>query len=517
VTGRLAPRSVAGIFADAAAEHPEKIFAFSPGEDLTYGALFDRAERLAAGLLAAGIQRGSRIGLLMANRPQFLVIYAAVARAGMVFVPLVTDSTVAELIKTIRQTEIDLLIADDARAAYIESALRDSGLGESGVGCRILGEAEMGQVTEAGNPKLLREVRSDDVVAFMITSGTTGRPKAIMHTNYVAWAQAEAVKERIGYTESDRLMVVLPFFHGNALVWSALTAAHARASIVIPPRFSASGYWHTVREHGCTHGNLLTGALNMLLAQPPSSIDNTHGMRTVMATITPGTHKVFSERFAVNIVTVWAFAEAPLGTMATPTFAYRPGLVGWPLGKNNTIAVLDTDGQELPAGEVGELAVKNDAAMTGYYGDPEATAEVMRAGWVFSGDLGYRDDEGLFYFVGRRKQIIRRSGENISPEEVEDCLNEHPGVVESAVFAVPDDIRGEEVKAVVVLDAGQRPTPDELAGWCAQRLTAFKIPRYIESRDAIPKTETQKVQRHLLAAEPDFKANTWDRQVGARA
>jgi crotonobetaine/carnitine-CoA ligase len=516
LSGQVTARSVAGILAAAAASHPEKVYVIAEDEQVTYRDLYSKVERLARGLLARGLRPGNHIALMMRNRPLFLELYGAASRAGLVFAPLVTESTVPEVVRAVRQYDIDMLIIDDSRRDYFETELGQSPEADELLRPRLLFESDLAEMLTEKTPVELPDVDEKAVAAFMITSGTTGRPKAIMHTNYVAWAQVDAVAERIGYTEDDRLMVVLPFFHGNALVWSALTAAYARASILVPSRFSASRYWSVAKEHGATHGNLLTGALNMLLAQPPSPLDRQHGMRVIHATVTPATHEALTQRFGVKVVCVWAFAESPLGTMTTPGYQYRPGLVGWPMGRNNEIAVMDESGRQVGPDEVGELAIKNDAAMLGYYGDPEATASVMRDGWVFSGDLGWKDSEGLYYFLGRRKQIIRRSGENISPEEVEDALNSHPAVAESAAFAVPDDIRGEEVKAIVVPVPGTTPSPEELIEWCERRLTGFKVPRYIEFRKSIPKTDTQKVQRDRLRAENDFAKNTWDRSAARR-
>jgi crotonobetaine/carnitine-CoA ligase len=319
----------------------------------------------------------------------------------------------------------------------------------------------------------------------------------------------------MGYTADDRLMTVFPLFHGNALVWSALAAVWCGARVIIHRRFSASGFWASARRHGATEINLLLGAINMLLAQPVQDDDRDNPIRLVLANVTEPIHREFTARFAVDIVSTWALAEGPLGTMTAPGHGYRAGEIGWPMGEDNEVRVVDEDDQPLPDGEIGELVQRNRAVMLGYYRNEEETARVLRGGWVHSGDLGYRDGAGLFYFVGRRKNVIRRGGENVSGEEVEECLQTHPAVEEAAVIAVPDDMRGEEVKAHIVLRAGHALSAPEAIAWVAARLADFKVPRYVEFMTSLPRTGPLKIDRSALAARA-AAADCWDRTQVAK-
>ena len=202
--------------------------------------------------------------------------------------------------------------------------------------------------------------------------------------------------------------------------------------------------------------------------------------------------------------------------MTAPGHGYRAAEIGWPLGHANEIKVFDPDDNEVAPGVTGELVQRNKAMMPGYFKNEEETARVLRNGWVHSGDLGYRDEEGTFYFVGREKHVIRRSGENVSGEEVEETLQEHPAVDTVAVIAVPDDIRGEEVKAYIVTAKGAEVEPEELVAWCEERLADFKLPRYIEFIDELPRTGPLKVNRPELARRPGL-TDCWDRQAQAAA
>jgi crotonobetaine/carnitine-CoA ligase len=487
---------------------------------LTFGELDERANRVADALRGLGVAPGDRVAVIMANRTEYLELYHGVGRLGAVLVPIVTQSKLPEIEYFVEHSEAVVMIVDGERWDVVAPGFE----GRTSPAFRTI--RHVLRLDAAGDQRATRldQLLADaspappahrpepqDLVAFMYTSGSTGRPKAVMHSHYTAVAQADAVSERMGYTREDRIMTIFPLFHGNALVWSALAAAYAGARVILTERFSASGFWDQVRRYGATEVNLLVGATNMILAQPESPDDRDHPLKLVLATITQSVYDRFTERFGVDIVTTWALAEGPLGTMTAPGYGYRPGLIGWPMGKDNVVSVLDENDRELGPGEHGELVQRNAAVMGGYYKNDEETARVMRNGWVRSGDLGYRDEDGMFYFVGREKHVIRRSGENVSGEEVEDRLNAHPSVVEAAVIPVPDDIRGEEVKAYVVVRPGEQLTPEEIVAWCAEQLADFKVPRYVEFRDALPRTGPEKVKRTELKAEPNL-TDCWDRR-----
>ena len=499
---------------------PDRI-AVVMGEDgsaLSYRGLDERANRFAHALHDSGLRHGDRVAIFMENQIDYLVAYHGVARAQAIFVPIVTQSKLPEVEYFISHSEPSLLVVDAERWDVIADAMA-----RHEPAFRSVREVWLaGAVERAGLPSLEDilqaastaelEERPEpaDPVAFMYTSGSTGRPKAVVHSHYTAVAQAQAVSVRMGYTSEDRLMTVFPLFHGNALVWSALAAVWSGARVIIHRRFSASGFWQSARRHGATEINLLLGAINMLLAQPVRADDARNPIRLVLANVTEPIYKAFTARFDVDIVSTWALAEGPLGTMTAPGHGYRAGEIGWPMGENNEIRVVDDDDQAVAAGVVGELVQRNAAIMLGYYKNEEETRRVLRGGWVHSGDLGYCDEDGLFYFVGRRKNVIRRSGENVSGEEVEECLQTHPAVEEAAVIAVPDDMRGEEVKAHVVVRPGGRLSPEEVIAWCAARLSDFKVPRYVEFVEALPRTGPLKIDRSALASRAGL-TECWDR------
>jgi crotonobetaine/carnitine-CoA ligase len=495
--------TVGEILRVAARRDPDGVAVLFEDQRVRYADLDAQADALAAGLRARRVRPGDRVAVLLGNRPEFLVANFGVARAGAVFVPLVTQSTVAELEYFVQQSGCVYLLTDAERWARVgpEIGVNPAFAGLLGVG--VLDGAEPWPVV-AGGPGVVADVvvSPDDVASFMYTSGSTGRPKAVVHSHRTVVLQAEAVADRLGYTPADRLMTVFPLFHGNALVWSAITALYAGASIVLTRRFSARQFWDDARRYQVTAVNLLLGATNMLLAQPPHPLDREHGLRLVLSTVTDEVYAAFTDRFGVDVVTLWAFAESPLGTMVSPGFGYRPGLIGWPMGHHTEVQVTGPEGAPVPDGATGELWVRSPANMLRYHDNPAETARVLRPdGWIRSGDLGLRGADGMFTFAGREKHVIRRSGENISGEEVENRLAAHPDVAEAAVIAVPDPIRGEEVKAFVVPRAGVVPTEADLHAWVAQALADFKVPRYIMRLDQLPKTGPEKIDLPRLRRE----------------
>ncbi len=491
------------------------------GEDdthLTYGELDERATRLANALHAHGVGLGDRVAVFMENNLDYIVTYHGVGRSQAIFVPIVTQSKLPEIEYFISHSEPSILIVDGERWDVVADAIANGNPAFATLReIWLAGEGDRAGLTlmatvmaVASNTPPAARPQAQDPVAFMYTSGSTGRPKAVIHSHYTAVAQAEAVCSRMGYSADDRLLTVFPLFHGNALVWSALAAVWAGARVIIHRRFSASGFWASVRRHGATEVNLLLGAINMLLAQPARPDDADNPIRLVLANVTEPIYREFRTRFGADIVSTWALAEGPLGTMTAPGHGYKAGEIGWPMGDDNEVRVVDENDQVLADGEVGELVQRNRAVMLGYFKNEAETARVLRGGWVHSGDLGYRDAAGLFYFVGRHKNVIRRAGENVSGEEVEECLQSHPAVEEAAVIAVPDAMRGEEVKAHVVLRAGYQLNAEEVVAWCAERLSDFKLPRYVEFMDELPRTGPLKIDRTALAARPNL-TDCWDR------
>ena len=311
-------------------------------------------------------------------------------------------------------------------------------------------------------------------------------------------------------------MTSLPLFHINAPAYSVLGSVAARAGLVLLPRFSPSTFLESARRYGATEFNAIGAMIEMLMHQPERPDDADTPLRLCYTGPSPTEERQLEieRRFGLRVMCGYAMSETPYGTVwARGTRPY--GTLGTirqhpTLGEINEGRVMRDD-KPVPQGEVGELELRNPAIMLGYWGMPEETARVIRPdGWLRTGDLVVENPDGTLTFIGREKEVIRRRGENLSPAEVEEALDAHPGVAEVAVVGVPSELTEEEVKAFVVLASGADVDPAELHAWAAERLTRFKVPRYIEFVADLPHTPTGRVAKHKLPRERTI--DEWDKQ-----
>jgi crotonobetaine/carnitine-CoA ligase len=299
----------------------------------------------------------------------------------------------------------------------------------------------------------------------------------------------------LGLTEDDRLMTSLPLFHINAPAYSMLGSIAARASLVLLPRFSASGFLDSARRHGATQFNAIGAMLELLMRQPERPDDADNPVRLAYAGPTPPEprHLEFERRFGLELMSGYAMSETPYGTV-WPRGSRPYGTIGVPR-QHPTLGQVN----EARVSADGELELRNPAVMKGYWGMPEETERVLSAdGWLKTGDLVTENPDGTLTFVGRRKEVIRRRGENVAPAEIEAALASHPDVEEAAVVGVPSELSEEDIKAFVVMRAGAHADFDALREWASRRLTAFKVPSQYEALDELPHTATGRIAKHRL-------------------
>jgi crotonobetaine/carnitine-CoA ligase len=492
-------RTIPILFRRTAEQVPDKTWLLgSDGSRYTYGQALERIEMAAAWFRAAGVGTRQRVLVTSRNTPDYLFTWLALMEVGAVQVAVNPASTADELAGVMGQVSPRLVVSDETTAATLDAA------GGNRPG---LVTTEVDRLFDApGDGAGPADVDPEDVAVMIPTSGTTGRSKLVMQTHLAYVLAGEGFPFWMGLTAQDRLMTSLPLFHINAPVYSVLGSVAARASVVILESFSASTFIDASRRFDATEFNAIGAMLEILMRQPPSPDDADNPLRLCYTGPSPTRRRQLEieERFGLELVCGYGLSETPYGLIWRP--GTRPfGTMGAvrqhpELGHVNDARVME-NGREVDGGEVGELELRNPAVMRGYYEMPEETAAVLVDGWMRSGDLVHANEDDTYTFVGRRKQVIRRRGENLSPLEVESVLESHHAVAEAAVIGVPSELSEEDVKAFVVPAPGITVDLTELHAFARARLARFKVPRYFELVEALPHTPTGRLASHQLPQE----------------
>jgi crotonobetaine/carnitine-CoA ligase len=499
--------------ANAAPEHvflcapPAPGRAYHPdGVEFTYGQTRESVLALRRTYEAAGYGHGHRVALLMGNRPEFFFHYLALNALGAGIVPINPDHRHDEMAYQMDHSDADLAVVIAARAGDLEAVGGERARPLPVVAAESMPRAlpGAGPAPRRGGPGL------DTETSLLYTSGTTGRPKGCVLTNFYylnagAWYGALGGHVRLE-RGAERILNPLPLFHMNSQAVSATAAILTANALAQPERFSPSRWWKDVVASQATVVHYLGVMPPMLLNQPPTPEERQHRVKFGLgAGVEPELHAAFERRFGFPLIEVWGMTE----TGRIYADCHEPRAVttrafGRPHGGLQARVVDDKD-RDVAAGIEGELLVRwggpegpRHGFFSGYLKNAEATEEAWRGGWFHTGDVVRQADDGMLCFVDRKKNIIRRSGENIAAAEVEACLQAHDAVAQVAVLAVSDEVREEEVMACVVPMAGtsgDRALAERLQEWCLSRLAYFKAPGYVLFVDALPTTGTQKVQK----------------------
>ena len=517
------PATLTELLSDRVKRHPDKLALIFKDRRWSYAEFQREVDRIAGGLIRIGVKKGDRIAFLLPNSAEFLFATFAVTRIGAVFVPLNPQYTPEEAEYVLRHSEASLALTSAELLDVVASVrlkLPDLKqvivIGPGNYPSALSWESFLSAVSDS---PVKSEIDPEDLASITYTSGTTDRPKGVMLSQY-AYAFAPRMRAQgLGWTEADRVLCVLPLFHVNALCHTCIAMLSAGGSIVLTEKFSASRFWDEVREFGITTSSLMRTIPQILLSLPEKPDDRDNPLRLIVTLLSPEMHGRFEERFGVKGVPSYSLTEDILSLIGPQNMPREKlGSCGVVLAPEvHRVAIHDEAGRALPAGKAGEIVKQSPTVMQGYYKNPQATAKALKNGWLYTGDLGYLDKDGYLYFVDRVKDMVRRGDENISSEEVERVLNSHPQVAESAVIAVPDLIRGEEVKAYIVLKSPATPAsvpPEDIWNFCKPHLAAFKVPRYIQYCAELPKTPSSKVQKNLLREESKQSASeVFDRQA----
>jgi crotonobetaine/carnitine-CoA ligase len=487
------------LFDSAVDEAPSKVWLFYEDSSWTFARAHERIGGTAAALRGLGLGRDTRVLATTRNSPAYLFAWLAAAYLGAVFVPANPESSPVEIAGLVRQVEPGVVLTDADLRPLVEQGVEDAG---SSAPIALADELLDGPGTRPPEHR----VRPGDVAVMMPTSGTTGRSKLVMQTHRAYAMAGEGFPFWMDLGQDDRLMTSLPLFHINAPAYSVLGSVAARASVVLLPRFSARRFVDLARRYGATEFNAIGAMLEILMRQPAGDDDADNPLRLCYTGPAPTKQRQLEieARFGLRIVCGYAMSETPYGLIWER--GTRPyGTLGSPrqhptMGTVNEARVRDGD-RPVGVGEVGELELKNPAVMLGYYRMPEETDKVLAGGWLKTGDLVTPNPDGTYTFVGRKKELIRRRGENLSPLEVEAALEEHPAVVEAAVVGVPSELSEEEVKGFLVLREGADAALGEIRDFAAARLAPYKVPRFLEAVAELPHTPTGRIAKHELPAE----------------
>jgi long-chain acyl-CoA synthetase len=485
------------------ADHP---FLFFYDRTYTYREFADAVYRLANGLKSLGIKKGDFVHVLVENSPETLLSYFAIQHLGAIAGPingwwksgevkyLLNDSKGRALI--IGPQYLEILDQIRADCPHLEIVVEVGGSSRKG-------HVEFEPLIEQSPAdRIPAEVAESDPAYIFYTSGTTGEPKGVMLSHKNVVADVTGFQKVLTLPEFLRIMVFLPLFHVNAMLTSTSSMFRGHA-IVLRKKFSASEFWPTVEKYKVNFFSAVPAVYTILLKDPDRA---KHDLSSLMfgvcgaAPMPAETIREFERVFKFPIIEGYGLTEVTCVSTINPLEGKRKiGSIGLPVG-GQEIRIVDEENRELPAGRPGEIIIRGDAVMTGYYNKPQATAETIdKDGFLHTGDVGYKDEDGYIFIVDRIKEMVIRGGENIYPKEIDNVLAAHPKVQEAACVSVPDKDMGEEVKAFVILRDGESATADEIREHCSKHLAAFKVPKYVEflSRD-FPRNPIGKVLKKVL-------------------
>lgn len=528
----LEQRTIGHMLADKARRVGQSTWLIVDDRRWTYAEAHRITNRYANALRSLGIRKGDHVCVMMANGPEAVWTYWGLAKLGAVNVPLNTAARGDLLRYFVEQSDASFVVV----AREWSDRMAESIAGNTAIrGCATLGGAgsalvasglplaaveDFEQASDEAPP--VADVSFSDPQFIMYTSGTTGPSKGVVSPHAQGHAVGRHLAQHFGYRPDDVLYTCLPIFHGNALWYTLFAAFWADAALALSPRYSASGFWDEIQRTGATQFNALGAMINILLKAPVSAAETNHRVRQAMLVpLSRESFRAVSERFGVDVTSLYAMTETFPVTMFVPDDpADKRSSAGKPRGLAE-IQIVDDEDRPLPPGETGEICVRPSEPwimMAGYYKMPEATVRDTRNLWLHTGDRGYVDADGYLFFVDRKKEAIRRRGENISAYEVEMLVAKHPGVVEVAAVPVSSELSEDEVMVFVVPAPTGAPSEAELVRFCNDTMAHFMVPRFIHFVDALPKTATEKIEKYKLKTwAQENRAALWDREAAGIA
>src|SRR5215218_4645354 len=485
--------NLASIVTDSAGRAPEAVAVRLGPLELTYGELDDRSARLAALLRAGGLEPGDRVGVMLPNVLEFPISYYGVLRAGGIVVPMNVLLKRREIAFYLEDSGAKLLLAwhgfgEEARAGAADAGAELIEVEPESFAALLGGQEPDSEVAET-NP--------GDTAVILYTSGTTGKPKGAELTHSNLSRNAEIASQTTCAVEpGDIALGALPLFHSFGQTVSMNASLRVGATLTLLPKFDPGEALEIMQRDDVTHFYGVPTMYGALLDHPGREGYDTSTLRICItggASMPVEVLRGFEEAFDCEVLEGYGLSEtSPVACTNHPGRPRKAGSIGTPL-EDVELKVVDEDDAEVAQGEVGEILIRGHNVMKGYWQRPDATEEAMRGGWFHSGDMARVDEEGYFFIVDRKKDLIIRGGYNVYPREVEEVLYEHPKIREAAVIGIPHNEWGEEIGAAVVLHEGEELTPEEVSGYVKDRIAAYKYPRIVWFVDELPKGPTGKI------------------------
>ena len=510
-----------GALASRTQHIPEHCFIEFGEVRLSYAETAARVREAMVLLAARGVKPGDRIALMSHNHPTTVVLLIALAALGAIMVGVNPDFGEKEARYVLEHSEASGIVCSLAALATVQAVagalparpwIMSNEPNQAGF------PTVPGSLNGTANVAPAAIGLADDVCIIIYTSGTTGFPKGVMHSQRSVVLAGEGFVRRMHLDPAERLLCIMPMFHVNAIFYSLFGAIAAGATLLLEEKFSASQFWSTVARRKATTVNTIAAVMNILMRRPREEFVPGHTLTKIYgAPFSPEIYRVFEEEFGVpNLIEGYGMSEIP-GACSNPYHGERrkgsmgkPSLHPDPAVNLAQVKIVDEEGKDVPAGTTGEIAVRTPTIMQGYYRDLAASTAAFRDGYFLTGDLGWIDADGYAWFVARKKDIIRRRGENIAGAEIDRVVGDHPEVVEAAAIGVPAELGEEEVLLAVLKKAGSSLTEREVADWCRARLAPFKVPRFVLFVDTLPRTATHRIAKFELRKDATLQQRALD-------